>query len=938
MTTIVWSMGVAAFVPAASAVDITSGDLIKGSGTTVYYYGADGQRYTFPYSAVYQSWFGTNFSSVKTLTDAEVVAIPRGGNVTIRPGKLAQIVNMETPWQIVDPKVYSVSQGAVLNWVTSGAIATSVWGASWESLIYIIPEALWSDYTLASDLTDASQYDLAAELAVSTINQDKGLEGIPQGQGNLTVSLASDTPAAASVPMGAADVSFTKVNFTAGSTDVTVTGLKVTRSGLGADANMAAVKLYVDGVMKGTSQTLGSTHQATFNLSSSPIVIPAGTTKAVILAADMSAAPAAFDQHVLGIANISDITTTSTIGGTFPINGNVMSLVNVTIGTATLYNGSLNPTADTGIDPAAIGFRFTQVKISAGSTEALNIDQISAVKNGTAANTDVKNITLFNDTTGTTLGTVESLDANGRAVFSGLALTIAKGGYVELSIKADMNGGSGRTISFDLHDGTTYTMMIKGVTYNAGITPVRNNFCAVNGTCQTQSINQGYLTVSKSPSAPATGKIALGGSGVAVMAFDFTAAGEPINVTKTILNYTTTGATVGKFTNWTLYKADGSVLAGPKNRDQAIADVVGTDTITFTDSFALPVGTTVIYVKVDVDSAAAALDTVHLDMAAGTITAKGSNSGKVTYTTSAGVTVPSASVITGNTMTLQGPALSILTAATPVASTIVGNAQDQVFAYIDLDPSAGGEDIRVSQIIVSDTMTVGATATELLNLELWGDPDNTDATAENVRLVTSNSTATNGATTTFTFQTPIVVSQSATSRLTLKADVDGNLVAGGEKHAFNVITPNVTATGKSTGNTAVKTYSGVGQEQTLQPKGRLAVAPAADLPVAAQLVSSSLNNSVMKYKFSATFEPVDVTEIPVFVDIGAYPGHIANVARIYVYADGVIIGNTGGYTVDPATGLGLITLNSGTLVIPKMATRLLNLRLMFHRRIKLIRT
>ncbi len=160
----------------------------------------------------------------------------------------------------------------------------------------------------------------------------------------------------------------------------------------------------------------------------------------------------------------------------------------VTVGTAVLYNGTLNPTADTGVDPGAVGFRFTQVKISAGSTEALNVEQIIAIKNGTAANTDVKNITLYNDTAGTTLGTVAALDSSGRAVFSNLALQIAKGGYVELSVKADMNGGSGKTIAFDLHDGTSYTIKIIGVTYNLVIPPFRNNFCAADGTCQVQSI------------------------------------------------------------------------------------------------------------------------------------------------------------------------------------------------------------------------------------------------------------------------------------------------------------------------------------------------------------------------------------------------------------------------------------------------------------------
>ncbi len=160
----------------------------------------------------------------------------------------------------------------------------------------------------------------------------------------------------------------------------------------------------------------------------------------------------------------------------------------VTVGSAVLYNGNLHPIVDIGVDPDAVDFRFTQVKISAGSVEPLNVEQIIAIKNGTATNSDVKNITLYNDTTGETLGMVAALDSNGRAVFSNIDLKIPKGGYVELSIKADMNGGSGKTIAFNLHDGNSSTIMIKGATFKSVIIPIRSNFCNADGTCQIQSI------------------------------------------------------------------------------------------------------------------------------------------------------------------------------------------------------------------------------------------------------------------------------------------------------------------------------------------------------------------------------------------------------------------------------------------------------------------
>ena len=85
LTTIVWSIGVGALALPLTANAVTSGTLIKGTGTAVYYYGADAKRYVFPYQASYSSWYGSTFSGVTTMSDADLIAIPFGGNVTARP-------------------------------------------------------------------------------------------------------------------------------------------------------------------------------------------------------------------------------------------------------------------------------------------------------------------------------------------------------------------------------------------------------------------------------------------------------------------------------------------------------------------------------------------------------------------------------------------------------------------------------------------------------------------------------------------------------------------------------------------------------------------------------------------------------------------------------------------------------------------------------------
>jgi len=927
VTTIAWSIGVAALIPlSAQAATIASGDLIKASQPAVYYYGNDGKRYVFPNEKTYFTWYA-DFSSVKTITDAELAAISIGGNVTYKPG--VKMVKITT-----DPKVYAVAANGSLRWIQSEAIASALYGSAWNTMVQDVSDAFFVNYTTGANVTSSADFSPATVTAAATsINSDKGLTSAAAGQ--LSLSLASDTPAAASVPKSAYSATFTKIILTSNGGTATITGLKVTRSNLGIDSNISQVRLLADGVQKGTAQSLNASHQAVFSLSSTPITVSAGSPVILTLAADIAAATS-YDMHVLGIAAATDITTSSTVSGSFPINGNIMTIANVAIGTATIIPGPLNASDAGYIDPNAVDYRFTQINITA-SGEDEKVTSITAIKNGTASNTDVKEVKLVNDTSGQTLATA-ALDGNGRATFSNLNVTIAKGGNVNLSILGSMAGtGSGRTIGFDFHDGTSYMVTIVGQSYGYAITPTTTQgtgaVCLTGRTdysCPRQTVNQGYLTVGKSASTPATGNIPQGGSQVALAAFDFTVAGESINVSQTVITYTTTTAERTQVTSVTLYNGS-QVIAGPKDGVTTNTSA-GAETLTFTDAYTLPVGTTVITVKANIATGTSAGDIVVVSMATGAITAKGGNSGKTVYTTSTGSTVPPASAITLNNMTVKAANLAISTAATPIASNLVVNAQDQIFANIDLNATAGGEDVRVSSVSVTDTPGDGATCTGINNLELWGDPDNTDATAENVRLTTSNSTTSMtdaGATCTqlFTFNTPIVVSKSATSRLTLKADV---VSAADTSDTFNVAAVgDVVASGKSTGNTLAagsKSVAGAGQAQTIQTKGLLIVTTSADMPVGAQLVSASTGNSVMKYKLSASYEPIDVTLLPIVVDISSYPTIVGNVAKVYLYVDGVKIGSTSGYDVSPTTGLLSVTLDSGTLVIPRDGYKTLEMK------------
>jgi lysophospholipase L1-like esterase len=123
-----------------------AGTLIKGSLSAVYYCGLDGRRYVFPDEKAYKTWYA-DFSGVSTIDDATLARIPLAGNVTMRPG--VRMVKIQS-----DPKTYAVSRGGTLRWITSEAIAVSLYGARWNRQIVDVSDAFFVNYVIGAPITE----------------------------------------------------------------------------------------------------------------------------------------------------------------------------------------------------------------------------------------------------------------------------------------------------------------------------------------------------------------------------------------------------------------------------------------------------------------------------------------------------------------------------------------------------------------------------------------------------------------------------------------------------------------------------------------------------------------------------------------------------------------------------------------------------------------
>lgn len=179
------TIGTLAFLaaPLAGQAAVTSafnvGDLIKGSGDTVYYFASNGKRYVFPNSKTYFTWY-TDFSGVKQIPDGALSTVPLGGNVTYRPGR--KMLKVTT-----DPRTYVVDQGGILRHVTSQSLAETLYGIAWKNQIEDLPDGFFVNYRLGTPIQTASDYQASNVMTLTaTISQDKQFD-----EGIVTVSIGS---------------------------------------------------------------------------------------------------------------------------------------------------------------------------------------------------------------------------------------------------------------------------------------------------------------------------------------------------------------------------------------------------------------------------------------------------------------------------------------------------------------------------------------------------------------------------------------------------------------------------------------------------------------------------------------------------------------------------------------------------------------------------
>lgn len=895
-STILWSVGVSALVPAmVQAADacpaFKSGDMIKVTGRpAIYSVDSNGKVLYFPSGDEFKSWnsndsYGGYISVTQSCFDSLPVPTTAPLGVNFRPG--SYVVKRPSSDQL-----YVVEPGNMLATITPAA-AAALYGAAYK--VITVADVFWPNYgnTRGAAITDGSKahpgmlisnggktylvnadsslsevtasgftanrfkaafvrpvssvagYVVGSQItdvaaAVADRSQTGGSTSVitPPAQtgGALSVALASDNPAGQILASGTAFNPVLKVTLTAGSADVSVTGLTVRKTGLAANTSVSGADVIDSaGVRHGNvASTLTSDNDLQLYFTSSPIVVKAGTSQTVTVRVNL-ASGALTGTLQFSLLGASSVTSGATASGSFPITGNTFTLqdgsnaiggLTVTaqlVGTSTLNIDSANQQDIT-------KFRITETS----SKENVSLTGITLYNNGTAADTDVADVQIVAQD-GTVLGTAQQVSKNVVFTFA-TPYVLDKGTSKDFTVRAKLVNGAGRTVNFVVYN--NYDVAVKGASSGAFL--LSSSTFPVGSGFNTMTMGSGTLSFNKDTSSRSTA-VTPGSNGVELAKFYIKPMGEDMELRKITLSVVSssavlTGSLTVKVNGSAVWSTDGTGFGSVSNQTLSTYPTLTAGQNSY------------ITVEGNIMSGASNSATITVSLQPTQVRRLITND----------IHTPSVNSASGNQLVIQAGALQVTNLSTPVAQSLVAGSTGVELAKFEFNPGvvSSGEDVKVSKIIVSDsTSTPGGALTDIGNLALY------DANGNQIQ--TTNSTATNAASTTFTFANQITISQTGSTVLTLKGDV---LTGSAGAHVFSIANgSDVTAVGVTTGNTINATKIGSGQAMSVTTAGSLTLstvtgdgaAPASDQTVAV----GTTNVPVFAMKLTAQREAMKITRL-----------------------------------------------------------------------------
>lgn len=573
-TTILWSVGLSAFLPSAASA-ASFGDLIKGTSlSTVYYFGSNGQRYAFPNEKTYFSWY-KDFSTVKTISDSELASITLAGNIVYRPG--ARWIKITS-----DNKVYVTTPAGKIRWVENEATAKGLAGDNWNAHIDDVADVFFTDYTVGDSLTSAvSGYDgmlwsdgttkylvsgtkyqkvtdagfvanrynagfvlmgtgftksgltAGADITVAMANLTDTAQKVTTAtysvSQNVSVALSASSPAASTLIAGQAIANVMALDFTnPTASPVSVKSIKLARTGVSSDNTLSNVYLF-SGYVRLSDSASVSSGTITWNDAAGLFTIPAGGTVTVNVRTDVAASTSG---QTLGL-KLNAAADVAFVGafaatGSFPLMSatHTVAAAPSSFGTVS-FAATTNPTGDAAPSPEN-DFKVWENNVTVGNnSNGAWLQSIRFRNIGSINADDINNWRLY--VGGVQKGSaVAKQDANGYVTFdlSAAPVKLTTNTHT-FKVLADVIGGSTRTVSVSLRSAAD--AVFTEFDYQQPILVQANNttFSARNAAAQT--IAAGDVTFTKRADSP-SGDLITGATGATLARFDVKASGEPVKI------------------------------------------------------------------------------------------------------------------------------------------------------------------------------------------------------------------------------------------------------------------------------------------------------------------------------------------------------------------------------------------------------------------------
>jgi len=574
--TIVATAGLAAFVPSqASAASF--GDLIKGETlSTVYYYGSDGQRYSFPNEKTFFSWF-EDFDGVVEITDEALADITLAGNIVARAG--SRWIKITS-----DEKTYAVAADGSIHWIESEEVAVGLAGDDWNTFIDDVPDVFFVDYTVGDSLTSAAAgyegmlwtdgsdnyivwggdalmvssagmtanmlqsgfvlsgtgfaataldagSDVTAELAYLTDAAQMVETTVYAETQEVSVSLASSSPSSTTLVAAQGIGHLASYSFSnSSSSDVVVTKVILNRTGVSADTTLSNVYLF-DGWVRMSDSATVSSGAISWNDSTGLFTIPAGSTSTVAVRADILTGTSG---QTVGVSLDPDDVVYS---GAYESTGSAIASAVHSIATVSGFGTvsfatSTTPSANSALDPQD-DYTLWNNTVTVGSNESLltalrfrNIGSINAE--------DIGNWELY--VAGVNYGdAVVEEDDNGYITFdlSADPVRMTTGTHT-IKVLADIWGGSTRTVTVGMRNAADAVFVEED--YSQPILVQANSTTFSTRDAGAQTISTGTLTFTKNTDS-ASGDLIIGASNASLASFEVKATGEAMKIES--LNFNT---------------------------------------------------------------------------------------------------------------------------------------------------------------------------------------------------------------------------------------------------------------------------------------------------------------------------------------------------------------------------------------------------------------